>query len=801
MKRILTYIFGLIIMAAPFAPSTADEVIVGTPPTVTVTGTVLDENSKPLIGATVVVVGTYNGAATNLEGIFKIDKAPSNATLSISYIGYTTQTINLSDYTAQNDRINISAPIKLAVGTEISEEAIIDAEGNGYTICRATDTILIGTYNEKKCAPCACKPGYLLTDRHMAPASYTIKYTDQAAETTLKATADTNNICPNTATYGCTDTDIGPQCVNGGLSEIFKKTKDFQCIKQTGCHDSSREVGVEKSKYVLTNNKYTCQKTCFTKNGYILNERNNTCEPENKCDPDDSTHPQAATAKYVGEGNNRKCVPSSCNCGYNLTNPDTENANCTEWTNDDKQNKCEIRGATKTYRYCLNNREYCHAVECNEESYEHKSNTELSNHTLPAGDSELTGGLTKPYTCIAHERRRCNEEQRTANATNLEHSTKSSPMVPDDGTPGVQVCLPTECECGYDLKDTGKKNAKCESWSTLHGTDKPKCSEPPEHATEYYRDCKKGTEYCHITACEGDYEPNNSNDACVGKRGECEPVGATHPDKIWDSKYKTVKGVRKCVITKCATGYEPNEDGSDCTPLMVLPEKESQDRIDELRTVYDAAHKNETSIANKTLGAASMAATGAGGMMLASGLSEQKADKEAEEKMRGYVATFKCNYGNTNVEYGTQPTELPMSTELYNLYAEYVTLANDLKLRKEMLGLRAGIESEKILDSATTGLYDDISSGRSAGMYTSLARAILEPNGADAAAWAEQTKRSKNLIIAGATTAGTGAIGGVTADLLMNKDAPNLKSVRKDISDIDAEYADDKQLWNPDLAN
>jgi hypothetical protein len=234
---------------------------------------------------------------------------------------------------------------------------------------------------------------------------------------------------------------------------------------------------------------------------------------------------------------------------------------------------------------------------------------------------------------------------------------------------------------------------------------------------------------------------------------------------------------------------------------MVLPEKESQDRINELRTVYDEALANESSTANKALGAASMAATGAGGMMLAMGLTEQKADKEAEEKMRGYVATFKCNYGNTNVEYGTQPTELPMSTELYNLYAEYVTLANDLKLRKEMLGLRAGIESEKILDSATTGLYDDVSSGRSAGMYTSLARAILDPNGADAAAWAEQTKRSKNLIIAGATTAGTGAISGVTADLLMNKDAPNLKSVRKDISDIDAEYADDKQLWNPDLAN
>jgi hypothetical protein len=165
--------------------------------------------------------------------------------------------------------------------------------------------------------------------------------------------------------------------------------------------------------------------------------------------------------------------------------------------------------------------------------------------------------------------------------------------------------------------------------------------------------------------------------------------------------------------------------------------------------------------------------------MLAMGLSEQRADKQAEDQMRAYVSTFKCNYGNTNVAYGTTPTELPMSTELYNLYAEYVALANDLKMRKESLGLRAGIESEAILDSATTGLYDDVSSGRSAGMYTSLARAILDPEGEDAKKWDEQAKKSKNLVISGATVGGVGAVGGAVGNMLINKDAYGADSETK----------------------
>ena len=65
---------------------------------VTVKGTILDENKEPLIGATVQVKGETTGAAADLDGNFTL-KAKKNATLVISYIGYLTQEVRLQGKT------------------------------------------------------------------------------------------------------------------------------------------------------------------------------------------------------------------------------------------------------------------------------------------------------------------------------------------------------------------------------------------------------------------------------------------------------------------------------------------------------------------------------------------------------------------------------------------------------------------------------------------------------------------------------------------------------------------------------
>ena len=59
-------------------------------------GMVIDEQNEPVIGATIKVDGTTTGAVTDLDGNFTIE-AGKDATLSISYIGYSTQQVKATD--------------------------------------------------------------------------------------------------------------------------------------------------------------------------------------------------------------------------------------------------------------------------------------------------------------------------------------------------------------------------------------------------------------------------------------------------------------------------------------------------------------------------------------------------------------------------------------------------------------------------------------------------------------------------------------------------------------------------------
>ncbi len=70
-----------------------------------VKGTVLDEAGEPIIGATVKVEGTSVGAISDFNGNFSVE-APSNATLSITYVGYVPQKVSVGG------KSNISVTLK-----------------------------------------------------------------------------------------------------------------------------------------------------------------------------------------------------------------------------------------------------------------------------------------------------------------------------------------------------------------------------------------------------------------------------------------------------------------------------------------------------------------------------------------------------------------------------------------------------------------------------------------------------------------------------------------------------------------
>ncbi|MBQ3084694.1 MAG: hypothetical protein IJC46_04495, partial [Clostridia bacterium] len=221
---------------------------------------------------------------------------------------------------------------------------------------------------------------------------------------------------------------------------------------------------------------------------------------------------------------------------------------------------------------------------------------------------------------------------------------------------------------------------------------------------------------------------------------------------------------------------EPEETKSEPEPEKEkttdsgLNEEESQAKIDELQAESDAAHEKENSTANRLLGAAGIGATGIGAMQMMSGMAEQNADEDAENQMKAYLATFRCNYGGLSHKGGEMAIELPGAGDLLPLYTEYVNLANDLKIRKAALDMRPGMEAEAILDGATSGLYDDVHTGKTTGMYTSLARALSDPNGEDAKKWQEQKDAAAKKKKTGMITAAVGAAGSLVGNLIINRD-------------------------------
>lgn len=199
-----------------------------------------------------------------------------------------------------------------------------------------------------------------------------------------------------------------------------------------------------------------------------------------------------------------------------------------------------------------------------------------------------------------------------------------------------------------------------------------------------------------------------------------------------------------------------------------------------LAELEDNAQKmrdKEQSMENKLLGAAGMGLTGAGLSQALSAGAEQQADEAAELDMAAYLATMHCNYApGKNVQGGEKEVELPGGNELMTLKTEYMKLAADLKIRKQALGLQPGIESEEILDSATSGLYDDVALGKTDGAYTSLSRALTDENSEDAKEWTAQKEETAKDKKTGTTMAVVGAVGSAIANIAINKNGPKESS-------------------------
>jgi hypothetical protein len=72
------------------------------PLTITVRGTVTDEQGRPIQSVSVVVPGTPFGAMTNAKGEYFISSVPENADLLFSYVGYESQRVSIKSRSVIN---------------------------------------------------------------------------------------------------------------------------------------------------------------------------------------------------------------------------------------------------------------------------------------------------------------------------------------------------------------------------------------------------------------------------------------------------------------------------------------------------------------------------------------------------------------------------------------------------------------------------------------------------------------------------------------------------------------------------
>ncbi len=106
-----------------------------------ISGMVTDKDGTPLPGASILEKGTTNGTQSDFDGKFSIDVADSNATLIVSYIGFSTKEVTINGQTdivvsLQEDTAGLEEVVVVGYGTAKKSDltsAIASVKGDDLT--------------------------------------------------------------------------------------------------------------------------------------------------------------------------------------------------------------------------------------------------------------------------------------------------------------------------------------------------------------------------------------------------------------------------------------------------------------------------------------------------------------------------------------------------------------------------------------------------------------------------------------------------------------------------------------------
>lgn len=121
----------------------------------TIKGTITDKEGSPIIGANVQEKGTTNGTITDLDGKFTL-VTENNATLSITFIGFKSQTIRLSGKTTikivlEDESLVLDDVVVTAMGIKKKESSLTysTTQVNGDELTRSKDPNMINSLTGK----------------------------------------------------------------------------------------------------------------------------------------------------------------------------------------------------------------------------------------------------------------------------------------------------------------------------------------------------------------------------------------------------------------------------------------------------------------------------------------------------------------------------------------------------------------------------------------------------------------------------------------------------------------------------
>ncbi len=229
-------------------------------------------------------------------------------------------------------------------------------------------------------------------------------------------------------------------------------------------------------------------------------------------------------------------------------------------------------------------------------------------------------------------------------------------------------------------------------------------------------------------------------------------------------------------------------------PAFAADESASNAELKELRD--NATAVSRTNMIDKAITGVSSVSMGVGGMQLAQGLGEQYADSDATSQMQGYLSGLYCTYSGNRVSYGATGVQLNGGNELDLMREEFINKAAALKNTKQQLGLRSGIESEVVLDRATTGLYQNEGTNRGSSSFGRLSEALQDDTGRDAALIAAQQEETQNRITGGTIAIVGGAAAAIGGHTALDKLGANDKSAQ-----IKEKYAKLRQSANTTTTN